>query len=144
METLTQATAGTGLTPAFLAAIGIEETGFNNIQQACKSGVSWGDPSCAGDGIFQIDLSKNPSVSQSDAENTSFAAVWAANYLGGNMNKLGQLFPNFEPTQLLQATAASYNFGIGNISGNPNTIDVGTKPSGNYGSTVLGIMNCFQ
>jgi hypothetical protein len=50
---------------------------------------------------------------------------------------------SFTPPQLLQATAASYNFGVGNISGNPNTIDVGTT-GGNYGSTVVGMMACFS
>jgi hypothetical protein len=60
------------------------------------------------------------------------------------MNKLGQEFPNFTATQLLQATAASYNLGVGGISGNPNTIDQGTQPSGNYGSNVLAMVNCFQ
>jgi hypothetical protein len=58
------------------------------------------------------------------------------------MDTLAAAHPNLNPTQLLQATAASYNFGTGNISGNPNTIDVGTT-GGNYGANVLLLMDCF-
>jgi hypothetical protein len=47
--------------------------------------------------------------------------------LSSNMATLSAAFPNFNSGQLLQATAASYNFGTSNISGNPNTIDVGWK-----------------
>jgi len=43
---------------------------------------------------------------------------------------------------LFQATAASYNFGLGNISGNPNTINIGTTKN-NYGSNVEQLMACF-
>lgn len=63
--------------------------------------------------------------------------------LATNMSTLSAKYPNLTTTQLLQATAASYNFGTGNISGNPNTIDVGTTGN-NYGSNVLNIANnCF-
>ena len=59
------------------------------------------------------------------------------------MARLAERFPNFGPVQLLQATAASYNFGTRNIHGNPSNIDVGTT-GGNYGSNVVNIMtNCF-
>lgn len=116
------------------------------MKQGCELSVTWSatNKDCSGDGIFQIDLAHNPSVSQSDAENTLYAAAWAADPLRENMNKLGQMFPNFTPTQLFQATAASYNLGLGGISGIPGTIDVGTRPTQNYGSNVLGIMKCFQ
>ncbi len=55
--------------------------------------------------------------------------------------------PNFTETQLVQATAATYNMGLGkpvgsNISGNPDTIDVGTT-FGNYGANILLLINCF-
>jgi hypothetical protein len=62
--------------------------------------------------------------------------------LATNMNYLSNAF-SFTPSQLLQATAASYNLGRGGISGNPNTIDVGST-GGNYGSTVVGMMACFS
>jgi len=59
------------------------------------------------------------------------------------MATLAARFPNFTSEQLLQATAASYNFGTGNISGNPSTIDKGTTPD-NYGGNVLNLMDCFR
>ena len=62
--------------------------------------------------------------------------------LATNMATLAAKYPNLRPAQLLQATAASYNFGTGNISGNPGTIDVGTAGN-NYGSNVLNLMDCF-
>jgi hypothetical protein len=62
--------------------------------------------------------------------------------LESDMNYLSNAF-SFTPDQLLQATAASYKFGTGNISGNPNTIDDGTT-GGDYGSTVVGLMSCFS
>ena len=130
--------------PALLAAVGIEETGFRNVWQGCTT-----DPSCAnadGAGIWQIDLGPNggnPNVSVQQAFDPTWAADYSANKLSNNMNTLAAKFPNFTPDQLTQATAASYNFGTGNISGNPATIDVGTQPDSNYGATVLALMDCF-
>jgi RHS repeat-associated protein len=142
-STLVAATAGTSISWTMLAAIGIRETGFNNVPQACPPGVTWGGPTCNGYGIFQITISTKTGVTTAQAGNLTFAAGWATQLLGSNMAALSASFPNFTPTQLLQATAASYNFGTGNISGNPNTIDVGTT-GGNYGSNVLGLMSCFH
>jgi|SRR5579872_3865370 len=142
-STLMAAAAGTSIDWTMLAAIAIRETGFNDILQICKPGISWGDPKCSGAGYFQIDLSKNPAVSETDALDLSFAASWAANLLNGNMSKLAAKYPNLSYPKLLQATAASYNFGTKNISGNPNTIDQGSTGN-NYGSNVLGLMSCFQ
>jgi hypothetical protein len=70
-------------------------------------------------------------------------ANYAANLLASNMATLAAAHPNLDAAHLLQATAASYNFGTGNISGNPNTIDVGTAGN-NYGSNVLDLMDCFR
>jgi uncharacterized protein RhaS with RHS repeats len=123
-----------GIDPSLLAAIGIRESGFQNIAE-----IGGGQ----GAGVFQIDLGKNPDVTSAQAYNIQFAANFAANMLATNSNTLANQYPNLNATQLLQATAASYNFGTGNISGNPNTIDVGST-GGNYGSNVLGIMACFQ
>lgn len=132
---LQQAAAGSGLGSDWelLAAIGIRETGFQNIAQ----------PNGKGAGVFQIDLGQNPSVTSAQAFNVSFAANWAANYLASNMAILAAAHPNLTGDALLQATAASYNFGTGNISGNPNTIDVGTTGN-NYGSNVLNLIQCFN
>lgn len=123
-----------GIDPNLLAAIGVRESGFRNGRQ-----IGGGN----GAGIFQIDLGKNPSVTTSQAFNPAFAANFAASMLAGNMATLAAEFPNLTPAQLLQATAASYNFGPGNISGNPATIDVGST-WGNYGSNVMNLMTCFQ
>ena len=125
--------------PALLAAIGVRETGFMNIQEYN------GGP---GMGVFQ--LTNQPGVTAAEAYNLTFAANYAANMLSNNENILSNEFPAFTPDQLLQATAASYNIGTDpntGISGNPNTIDVGTAPGGihgNYGSNVVGLMSCFQ
>ena len=70
-------------------------------------------------------------------------ANFAANMLGTNMAYLADRFPKFNPDQLLQATAASYNLGAHKFTGNPNTIDVGSAGN-NYGSNVAAIANnCF-
>ncbi len=128
------AAAANGIDPALLAAIGVRETGFQNIAQ-----IGGGQ----GAGVFQIDLGQNPNVTSAQAYNLPFAANFAANMLATNSATLARRHPNLNPTQQLQATAASYNFGTGNISGNPNTIDV-RSTGGNYGSNVLGLMTCFQ
>ncbi|MBY0578584.1 MAG: hypothetical protein K2P57_06015 [Burkholderiales bacterium] len=132
--TIQSAAATNGIAPALLAAIGVRETGFRNIAQTGGG---------QGAGVFQIDLGKNPNVTSSQAYDIPFAANFAANMLATNETRLAAAHPNLSPTQLLQATAASYNFGTPNISGNPNTIDIGSS-GGNYGSNVLGLMACFQ
>ena len=100
-----------------------------------------------GAGVFQIDLGANPNVTAAQAFNIPFAANYAAGMLASNEAYLSANFPNFTPSQLLQATAASYNLGVGGIRGNPNTIDVGSAPgglNGNYGSNVVNLMSCFH
>jgi hypothetical protein len=124
-----------GIDRTLLAAIGIRESGFTNKNVADGAGV--------GVGVFQITVSPKSGVTAAQAGNLTWAANWAANYLAGNTMKLAQNFPNFDPTQLLQATAASFNLGLGGIGGNPKTIDVGSAGN-NYGSNVLDLMDCFQ
>jgi RHS repeat-associated protein len=132
MSTLSQAASANGIDPALLAAIGVRETGFQNVAQVGGGG---------GMGVFQ--LTNQRGVSAAQAFNLSFSANYAAGMLSSNMASLSSAFPSFTSSQLLQATAASYNFGLTNISGNPNTIDVGTT-GGNYGSNVVGLMSCFS
>jgi RHS repeat-associated protein len=132
-DTIQAASDANNIDPAFLAAIGIRETGFQNIAQYGGG---------KGRGIWQIDLGRHPDVTPAQAFDPSWAANWAARLLDSNMDVLAAAHPNLNPTQLLQATAASYNFGTGNISGNPNTIDAGTTEN-NYGSNVLLLMDCF-
>ena len=120
--------------PAMLAGIGIRETDFRDINQS-GGGL--------GRGVFQIDIGEHPDVTEAEANDINFAANYAANILQQNMAVLAEKFPKFTHEQLLQATAASYNFGTGNISGNPATIDQGTTGN-NYGSNVLNLMQGFK
>ena len=131
MATISQAATANGVDPALLAAIGVRESGFQNVAQVGGGG---------GMGIFQ--LTNQRGVSPAQAYNLSFSANYAAGMLSSNMNSLSTAFPSLTASQLQQATAASYNFGLSNISGNPNTIDVGTT-GGNYGSNVNGLTSCF-
>jgi hypothetical protein len=122
--------------PALLAAIGVYESQFVNKPEIGKG---------TGMGVFQ--LTNQPGVTAAQAHDLPFAADYAANMLSDNESILSNEFPAFTPDQLLQATAASYNIGPyppHGISGNPNTIDVGTKPDGHYGRDVVGLMSCFQ
>jgi RHS repeat-associated protein len=130
---LQAAVQGTDIPWTMLAAIGVRETGFQNIAETGGG---------SGRGVFQIDIGKNPSVTQAQAYDVTFAADWAANLLNSDMETLAAKYPNLAPMQLLKATAASYNFGTGNISGNPATIDRGSTHN-NYGGNVLGLMKCF-
>jgi RHS repeat-associated protein len=132
-STLTAATANTAITWQFLAAIGIRESGFQNITEVDGAGL--------GVGVFQISV-PGSGLTAAQARNLTTGANYAAQLLNSNLNTLIANYPNLMSMQLLQATAASFNFGTGNISGNPNTIDVGTT-GGNYGSNVLGLLNCF-
>jgi hypothetical protein len=132
-DTLVSATSGTTIEWVMLAAIGIRETGFRNINQADGYGV----------GIFQIDLGQNPDVSEAHASDLAWSARWAANRLSTNLATLARNYPNLSAVNLVQATAASWNLGIGGISGTPDTIDVGST-GGNYGSNIMNLMDCFR
>jgi hypothetical protein len=132
--TLVYAAAGTSISWDMLAAIGIRESGFQNVNEADGAGV--------GVGVFQITVSSTSGVTAAQAGNLTWAANYAAQMLNSDMTTLAAEFPNLTTAQLWQATAASYNFGTGNISGNPNTIDVGTAHN-NYGANIIGLMTCF-
>jgi phage-related minor tail protein len=94
--------------------------------------------------VFQIDLGAHPNITAVQAFNIPFAANYAAGLLSWNQSYLGAKFPTFTPSQILQGTAAGYNFDpVRNIRGDPNAIDRGTT-QGNYGSNVMGLMSCFQ
>ena len=121
-----------GIDWKFLAAIGIRETGFRNIDNPNPKDPGWG--------YFQ--LTRQPGVSYAQARDLTFSANYAARMLANNMRYLRSRYPRFTQAQLLQATAASYNFGTDDVSGNPNTIDVGTTRN-NYGQSIVLMMNCF-
>ena len=129
------AAAAHGIDPALLASIGVRESGFMNVPE-----VGGG----RGAGVFQLTV--GPGVGQvtaAQAYNLAFAANYAAEMLASNASYLSANFPNLTSAQLLQATAASYNLGVGKISGNPDTIDVGST-KGNYGSNIVAPMSCFK
>jgi hypothetical protein len=134
-DTIQTAADANSIDPALLAAIGVLESNFRNVNENGGANV--------GVGVFQLTVSPGSGVTAVQAGDLTWASNYAANMLNNNTNYLAAKFPNFTPTQLLQATAASYNIGRGGISGNPNTIDGGTKPHDNYGSLVLELMNCF-
>ncbi|MBX9882943.1 MAG: hypothetical protein K2X73_13335 [Sphingomonas sp.] len=133
-STIVSAANAHGIDPALLGAIAIRESDFQDINQ-----IGGG----LGRGVFQIDLGAHPGVTEAQANDLAWSADYAANLLATNMAELARDHPNFTHDQLTQATAASYNFGTGNISGNPSTIDVGTT-GGNYGSNVQALMNAFK
>jgi hypothetical protein len=136
-DIIQNAASGTGIDPAMIAAIGIRETNFENIPQIGGGG---------GHGVFQIDITENPAVRASLAYDLFWAARWVAQSLASNMAALAAKFPHFTGTHLLQAAAASLNLGMKNISGNPRTIDVGTRPltRQNYGMSVLTVIQCYK
>ena len=107
-----------GVDSHLLAAVGARESGLPSDPTVVqRNGL--------GRGLFQIDLGAHPGVTAAQAFDPSFSANYAANILSTNMATLAAQYPNLNDAQLTQATAASYNFGTGNISGDPNTIDVG-------------------
>jgi hypothetical protein len=133
MDLLTTAAGAHGIDPALLGAIALRASGYKNIPQ-----IGGG----LGRGIFQIDIGKNPSVTEDQAYDPTFAANWGATRLAKNFATLAADHPNLDAAHLMQATAASWNLGTGGISGNPDTIDVGSA-GGNYGSNVMNLMECF-
>jgi RHS repeat-associated protein len=140
-NSINNAANANGIDPGLLGAVGVRESGMQNIAQYGGG---------QGAGVFQIDLGANPGVQPAQAYNVDYAANFSANMLSSNMSFLAGAHPNFNSNQLAQATAATYNMGLGthpkgkNISGNPNTIDKGTT-GGNYGSNVVALMNnCFH
>lgn len=131
-NTIISAAADNGIDPALLAAIGVRESGFENIDQ--KGG--------SGKGVFQIDIGRNPQIPGADAENVTYAANWAAAQLTGNYAYFSQNRPSFTQDQLLQATAAAYNEGRGNVGRSPGTIQKDSR--NHYGQNVLDLMDCFS
>ena len=130
-DTLKRSAASQGVDWRMLAAIGIRESGFRDVDEI-GSGKGWG--------VFQLTNQKG--VSYKQAHDLAFASNFAAKMLASDRRLLARKFPKFTPAQLDQATAAAYNFGPDDISGNPTTIDNGTTWN-NYGQSVLNVMQCF-
>ncbi|QAY80307.1 hypothetical protein [Sphingosinicella sp. BN140058] len=131
--TLQAAARKYGIDWRMLAAIGVRETNFLSIDNP--------NPADPGMGVFQ--LTRQPGVTREQAHHLAYAADKAAAIVKSNMSILKSKYPRLTPAQLMQATFASYNFGLRNISGDPATIDKGTTRN-NYGENLLLLMNCFS
>lgn len=140
-ETLTAATAGTNIDWTMLAAIGIRESGFKDGNERDGAGV--------GVGIFEI-----TNGGGIDAHNLAAAAGWAVNYLTHSSAVISNAIPGLPAGLAVWMLAASWNTGEGGqISRylHGYSADYQTAPIGNtrvfrndYGSNVLGLMDCFQ
>ena len=130
---LANAGSANGIGPVVLASIGVRESGFRNVTE-----IGGG----RGVGVFQ--LTPGPGITSAQAGDLAFSAGYAAQLLSDNRRLLARRLTNFTDSQLLHATIASYNIGPGSddITGNPNTIDVGTAGD-NYGRSVLDLRSCF-
>ncbi len=131
--TLQTAADNAHIDASLLAAVALRETDFQNISQ-----IGGGQ----GQGVFQIDIGAHPDVTSAQAFDIGWAAQYAANMLAANLQDIQSQFPQLTRDQLMQATAAAYNFGVSNISGDPSRIDIGTT-RGNYGTSVLNLQRCF-
>lgn len=132
---LQTATSGSTLPWQFLAAIGIVETQFRSIVQQ-----GGGD----GRGVFQIDIGKNPNVSEAPAMDLTFATNWATSVFQVNMTAILKIGNGIGLT--MEALADTWNHGLGGvISDLKKGIDPDSHTTGgNYGSKVVGVMSkCF-
>lgn len=124
-----------------LAAIGMRETYFRNIDQ-------YGDG--LGRGIFQIDIGQNPSVSADDARDINFAADWAWNKLSSDMNKYTASPANLNSSDILQEAIHDYNGSPTRHGGTMNLNLAGVTgldrftTGHNYVANVSDVINCFQ
>jgi hypothetical protein len=141
----------TGINWELLAAIGVQESGFSNVHEA-SGGL--------GVGVFQIDLGQNPGVSAKQAGNLGWAANWAASTLANSAARIAKALPGVSSDIYLFSwmTAASWNTGWGGQVRryrNGESPDYHTSPidprgtpnrryKNNYGSVVLGLMDCFR
>jgi len=119
-----------------MAAIGIRETGFVNIEQSNGFGR----------GVFQIDIQQNPSVTGQNAGDLSWAAIWVANYLQQSYDQINGIISFEDPSNLSIAVAASYNRGLpGTITDITRGISPDVKTTRhNYGTNVFNLMSCFN
>lgn len=135
MDTLRDAAGASGIDPRLLAAIGVRESGFRNVNERDGAGV--------GVGVFQLTVRSGGPYTAADASRLDSAAYLAAAHLRNDMNQLYSNHPSLAVQNMLtKATAAAYNIGPGNISGNPSSIDTGTAGN-NYGQSILDLTHCF-
>ncbi|CAN5407495.1 hypothetical protein BH20ACI2_BH20ACI2_14230 [soil metagenome] len=135
----------TGMYPKLLAAIGVRETGFQNINQS--GGL--------GKGIFQIDVGQNPNAGNIIG-NIEAEATFAAQLLVSRMNHHSSAtrgYPSGNYNAYLQFAAAIRDYNARhsvtqNVMNRPGAtvadLDRGTALN-NYVSNVLNLMNhCFN
>ena len=145
-STLETATGSTSVDWTMLAAIGIYETGWVARNENDGAGV--------GVGIFQITNGGAAAMQLSSALQT------AVQMLGSNLAQISQALPSLSPGLLTQALADSWNAGAQGVI---NRINAGESPdyhtspifsngvvvgyrgggSGQYGSDILKLMDCF-
>ena len=138
--TLRMAAEASGVDWRLLAAIGVRETNFVNTTEVDGKGL--------GVGIFQITAPAGSGI----ATDLMLSALTAAQILNTAANQ----FPGIDrASQLgLAIMARGFNTGpynqytAGKISGGIDALDRGTADpwhgTGNYVSTVLGMMDCFK
>ena len=149
---LQEAAAQYGIDWKMLAAIGIYETGFRNLNEKDGHGNAVG--------VFQFaDTSGVPADTASKLREAAFAA---ANLLSQNKSTIQSAFPDLSGRMLEWAMVASWNRGAGGVVSNlqnGHTPDYHTSPiysngvhtgryrgggTGQYGTDVLHLMDCFR
>lgn len=144
MPTLQAAAKQTGADAALLAAIGVRESGFQNVSQSGGFGR----------GIFQIDVGANPQAA-GIAGNLQQAAEFVGNYIVTRSNyhsDAQRKYPDSNYNASLEMGAAIRDYNARNtvtsqIMSQPNAtiadLDNGTA-RGNYVSNVLNLAeHCF-
>jgi len=149
-STLEAATSGTtvetynNISWTLLAAIGIQETGFQDKNEKDGGGV--------GGGVFQITI-PSPTITAAGANNLATAASWLLNFLDNNETTIIGGTTGVSESDLLWMVAASVNTGAqGQINRwlSGESPDYHTSPNSaggfgnNYGQNVLNIMDCFR
>ena len=143
---LQTATAGTSVDWTMLAAIGIRESGFQNINQTNGQGV----------GFFQIDLGQNPSVTAANASNLVWSANWAVQYLAARIPAVANALQGLNGAAIAGwsgvgsifdiSVADTYNLGLGRVKSflsHQLDPDLGTTGE-NYGQNIWQLMQCFH
>jgi hypothetical protein len=131
-------TLGSSIDWTFFAAIGIRETGFQNIEQGLiKQNGTWVQG--GGRGVFQIDITKNPGVSEDLAMDITWAAGWMASYLRNSASRITTAFPDLPAGSQFDAIlGASWNKGVtGAIR------DYRQNKISSYGTNISNLMDCF-
>ena len=144
-STLEKAASAQGLDWKMLAALTVVESlGGARVTETTgtKGGRGW----------FQIDITRNPTVSEQQAYDLAFAADWTAKELKANASFISKNIQDLSAETLLWMTISSHNTGA---QGQVNRYNAGngpdwqTQPRGDgtygnaFGKSILGLMDCF-